>query len=165
MLYRFRQLARALFGRIHAEDWALVCRLLTPSELQLFTRMPRFDQRHCLDVCETLMRAGHTEPALLRAALLHDTGKVDDNGHAIPLLYYGMFVVLLKLAPPVYWQAAKYGRGLLRPFATHASHEQRSARRAIEAQSGADVIAILSDYAARIETPATQALAWADNQN
>ena len=39
-------------------------------------RMPRSDQRHCLDVYETLVRAGYHEEDLLHAALLHDVGKI-----------------------------------------------------------------------------------------
>ena len=37
--------------------------------------MARNDQRHSLNVCATLRQAGHEDPALLTAALLHDAGK------------------------------------------------------------------------------------------
>ncbi len=66
--------------------------LLSPGELLLFERMARFDQRHALDVYHTLLRGGHTDPLLLRAALLHDCGKVANDGQTIPLIYYGLFV-------------------------------------------------------------------------
>ncbi|MBC8163340.1 MAG: hypothetical protein H7Z42_19185, partial [Roseiflexaceae bacterium] len=104
MMYRLRQLRRALAGRIEPSERALVRQLLHAREVALFERMAAFDQRHCLDVCLTLLRGGHQDPAVLRAALLHDVGKVDEAGRPIPLLYYGIFVVLKKFAPALYWR-------------------------------------------------------------
>jgi hypothetical protein len=125
--------------------------------------MPLFDQRHCLDVYQALMRAGHADTYLLRAALLHDCGKVDDGGQPIPLLYYGLFVVLLRLAPQLYHRAARHGRGLLRPFATHAAHEERAVTLARGAGTAPETLAILDDLAAGRETAETLALRWADD--
>lgn len=139
--------------------------LLPAAEQQLFARMPVFDQRHCLDVCQTLERGGYTDPMLLRAALIHDIGKIDDQGQPIPLAYYGLFVVLRKLAPWLYQRAAADGRGLLRPFAVHATHEQRSAESAATAGCSPELVAVLRDYAAKQPTWAAQALAWADDSN
>ena len=165
MHYRLRQLVRALNGRIFPHEQSLVTQLLSTQELALFVSMARFDQRHCLDVCLTLLRAGYSTPALLRAALLHDVGKVDDAGQPIPLLYYGIFVLLKKVAPNLYRHAASNGRGLLRPFATHANHEQRTIKMAMRAGCSRETLAILRDYAHGDETAATQALGWADNVN
>src|SRR5512145_338341 len=122
---RLRQLFAALTAHLSAQEYALVAQLLSPGERKLFALMPRFDQRHCLDVYCTLMRAGYTEPVLLKAALLHDCGKVDDTQRPIPLLYYGAFVIVKRFAPSLYEWAAHNGRGLLRPFAIHRLHEQR----------------------------------------
>lgn len=162
---RLGQLAAALAARLTPADRALVARLLSPAELRLFERMPRFDQRHCLDVYQTLVRGGYSDPLLLRAALLHDCGKVDDDGRPIPLLYYGLFVVLRRGAPSLYGWAARRGRGPLRPFAIHAAHDERSARLAEAAGSPPGLVAILRDYAARRLTGPTAALYWADEQN
>jgi len=155
----------AITARLTPEERALVVQALGPGELMLFERMPRCDQRHCLDVCRTLRAGGYDDPLLLRAALLHDCGKVDDDGRPIPLLYYGIFVVLRRRAPALYERAARAGRGLLRPFAIHAAHEQRSARLAAAAGSSAELVAILNDYADRRPTAQTEALRWADEQN
>src|SRR5262245_50558154 len=92
--YRLRQLFAAAMARLTLEERALVATTLSPGELRLFERMPRYDRRHCLDVYHTLRRGGHNDLMLLRAALIHDCGKVDDAGQPIPLLYYGVFVVL-----------------------------------------------------------------------
>jgi hypothetical protein len=162
--YRLGQLRAALTARLTEEDRALVVAVLSPSELRLFERMARHDQCHCLDVFRLLQRGGYEDPLLLRAALLHDSGKVDDNGRTIPLLYYGLFVVLKWVAPALYFWAARVGRGPLRPFAIHAAHDQRSAHLAEAAGSPPELVATLRDYAERRITERTAALSWADNQ-
>jgi hypothetical protein len=162
--YRLAQFFNALIAHLTAEERALVAAVLSPAELRLFERMPQHDQRHCLDVYRLLLRGGYTDPLLLRAALLHDCGKVDDNGRPIPLLYYGLFVVLQRVAPALYAWAARDGRGPLRPFAIHAAHDARSARMAEAAGSPPELVATLHDYAARRITDRTKALSWADNQ-
>jgi hypothetical protein len=162
--YRLFQLLRALTAQLTPDERAQVAQALSPAELRLFERMPRHDQRHCLDVYQLLLRGGYDDPLLLRAALLHDCGKIDDHGRPIPLLYYGLFVVLKRGAPALYAWAARNGRGPLRPFATHAAHDQRGARMAEIAGSAPEVVATLRDYAERRMTARTQALSWADNQ-
>jgi hypothetical protein len=164
-VYRLRQLRAALLARVTPAERALIAATLTAGELRLFNRMTRFDQRHCLDVYETLVRAGYDDPLLLRAALVHDCGKVAEDGRPIPLLYYGAFVLLQKLAPGLYRRAAASGRSLLWPFALHLQHEERAARLAELAGSPSDLISILRDYAAQRITPQTAALLWADEQN
>jgi hypothetical protein len=163
--YRLRQFFAAAGGHISLEERALVVSRLSPGELRLFERMPHFDQRHCLDVYNTLTRAGHDDLLLLRAALIHDCGKVADDGRTIPLVYYGIFVVLKRLVPAIYRRAAGYGRGPLWPFAVHAVHEQRAALLAEMVGSPPELVAILYDYAAQRLTEHTVALAWADQLN
>ncbi len=162
--YRLSQFLRALTARLTPEERALVAATLSPAELRLFERMPLHDQRHCLDVYRLLRRGGYADPLLLRAALLHDCGKVDDHGRTIPLLYYGLFVVLKRVAPSLYTWAARDGRGPLRPFAIHIAHDERSARMAEAAGSPPDLVATLRDYADQRITERTRALSWADNQ-
>lgn len=163
--YRLRQFGSALLARVVPAERAQVAALLSPAELRLFERMPRYDQRHCLDVCTALRTAGYADPLLLRAALLHDCGKVDDDGRPIALIYYGVFVLLKRLLPGLYHLAARYGRGPLRPFAVHARHDDRSAAMAAAAGSPPALVAILRDYAARRSTPYTLALGQADRQH
>ena len=54
---------------------AVVEQHLDPSQRDLFREMSPIDQRHCLDVFNTLLRQGRSDSDLLRAALLHDVGK------------------------------------------------------------------------------------------
>lgn len=163
--YRLQQFAHALVGRVSPAEHALVAEYLLSGEQRLFAQMSRFDQRHCLDVFHTLARGGNDNPLLLRAALIHDCGKVDDYGRTIPLLYYGLFVVTRRLAPGVYAWAARNGGGPLWPFAVHAVHEERSARMAEQAGSPPQLVAILRDYAGGCKTPDAQALRRADDQH
>jgi hypothetical protein len=162
--YRLLQLFTALTAQLTPEDHALAAAALSQAELRLFERMPRHDQRHCLDVYRLLRRRGYDDSVLLKAALLHDCGKVDDRGRPIPLLYYGLFVVLQRVVPALYAWAARDGRGPLHPFAIHAAHDQRSARMAEAAGSPPELVATLRDYAERRITERTSALSWADNQ-
>lgn len=72
---RIRQFVRYLTGRVSAGELAALRECVTPAQLALFERMHRADQRHGLDVVAALRRAGHRDPDLLLAGLLHDSGK------------------------------------------------------------------------------------------
>jgi len=56
-------------------DLALVDRCLPPEAGELFRVMPRYDQRHALEVLRTLQAHGYDDRDLLAAALLHDAAK------------------------------------------------------------------------------------------
>lgn len=161
--YRLNQFLSALRPHILDEERKLLALELSLAERSLFERMPAFDQRHALDVYATLLCAGERDEVLLKAALLHDCGKVDDQGRSIPLLYYGIFVILAKFAPGLYQRAVHDGRGLLWPFAIHHTHGLRSARLVEQANSSAALVTLLRDYAAGQQTDATRALARADD--
>lgn len=162
---RLHQLLAALTAHISLDEHLMLAMFLSPGEQRLFERMPLFDRRHCLDVYHTLMGAGHRDPHLLKAALLHDCGKVSDQGEAIPLLYYGLFVILKAVAPDLYWRAVRNGRGFFQPFAIHAVHDKRSAELVQLVGGHPDLVAILADYGETCAMPQTRLLAWADEQN
>jgi hypothetical protein len=162
---RLRQFLSAIGARIAPADLAPVEQLLPPAQQQLFLRMPIFDQRHCLDVCATLVARGCDDPLLLRAALLHDCGKVADDGRPIPLIYYGVFVLLRRLSPGLYDRAVRHGRGILRPFAIHADHDRRSAALVAATGGPPELTALLEDYGAGRESAQVLALRAADEAN
>jgi hypothetical protein len=164
-MYRLRQFARALFAYLTLHERILVVEALNDGELLLFERMARFTQRHSLDVYWTLRKMGYDDNALLKAALLHDCGKVDDAGKPIPLLYYGLFVVSQRFFPDWYDRAVANGRGVFHPFIVHAQHERRSVLMTSAMGAGEDVVAILRDYADGVRTAHTAALSYADNLN
>ena len=72
--YRARQYTKGIAARVRPEEAVTVRGLLSPTELALFLRMQRRDQRHSLDLFHALAAEGVSHDALV-AALLHDVGK------------------------------------------------------------------------------------------
>ncbi len=162
--YRARQFFAALRAEVGADERALVARTLTTEERRLFDQMPIYDQRHCLDVYRTLVDAGHSDPLLLRAAIFHDCGKVDDDGMPMSLGWY-ILVTLLKRIPLLYHTAAASGRGPLRPVRIYAEHAWRGAQMAAAAGSPPEIVAILRHYHDPAPTGLAAILQWADEQH
>jgi len=160
LFYRVRQFRAALAARIGPDELVAAQALLTPAEWRLFSMMPRYDQRHCLDVCATLAAAGHADPLLLRAALVHDCGKVDDAGRPMALGWYALATVL-KRAPGLYLLAAR----TVRPVAVYAEHAWRGARMAAAAGSPPEMVEALQHYHDPAPTGRAALLQWADEQH
>lgn len=158
--YRAQQFFAALRARVSAEERALVATTLTPAELRLFEAMPPYDQRHCLDVHHTLAAAGHADPLLLRAALFHDCGKLDDRGRPMSLAWY-VAATLLKRAPAIYLAAAR----LCPPVAIYADHARRGAEMAHAAGSPPAVVAAIRHYHDPAPSGRAALLQWADEQH
>jgi hypothetical protein len=123
---RVRQFTRYVSGRVSAVERGGLSEWLTPAQLDLFNAMHRADQRHGLDVVASLRSAGHRNPDLLLAGLLHDSGK----GHDLHVWHR------------VGWSLAEhYGRGVhgaivrvptfRKAFATLEAHAERSAELAL----------------------------------
>src|SRR5262245_47865828 len=111
LVYRARQFFGAAGARVDAADRAalLAEARLPPALAALFIRMPRPYQWHALNVARRLRAEGHTDPALLQAALLHDIGKWDPATGRRVTLPYRVLTVLLRRLPP--------GRRLVRRLA------------------------------------------------
>ncbi|KYZ75201.1 hypothetical protein AXX12_13615 [Anaerosporomusa subterranea] len=77
---RVKQVLSAIRAEVTPQDAAFVAKHLTQSELELFRQMSLPDQRHCLNVANTVAElAGGlrevNQPVLIKAALLHDVGR------------------------------------------------------------------------------------------
>ncbi len=72
---RIRQFLAAIRAQVGEDEVAVLEQYLDPPQRDLFRRMSPIDQRHCLDVFNTLLQWGYSDPDLLRAALVHDVGK------------------------------------------------------------------------------------------
>lgn len=72
---KIRQTWRHVAGRVGATERRAVAGMLSPAQQALFETMHPADQRHGLDVVDSLRRAGHDEPDLLLAGLFHDAAK------------------------------------------------------------------------------------------
>lgn len=143
--YRVRQFVNALDAyirpltpgeRAEAQAWQ------PESAWPLFDAMPRNDQRHSLNVLRTLHAAGHSEPALMQAALLHDVAK---SSGGVTLLHR-VASVLIKIMWPGWLarmvQAPAPARGDPRyPFWAHANHPHLGAEMA--AAAGCDPLAVM----------------------
>jgi hypothetical protein len=90
--------------------------------------MSRSARQHHLRVMKRLVAAGHHDPALLKAALLHDVGKIR-FAFGLP---QKVIVVLVKWAAPQRYKT--WGQsaptGWKRPFVISAQHPQWSAEMA-----------------------------------
>jgi hypothetical protein len=105
--YRVRQFLRAVVARVSEEELEQISDVLTPASLDLFRSMDVQDQRHGLDVCAALRQAGHANPDLLAAALLHDVGK---SAAWLPVWQRAIIVLVERFAP-----------GMLARVSQHAS--------------------------------------------
>ncbi len=104
--------------------------------------MPRNDQHHSLAVLRTLRAAGHAEPALLQAALLHDAAKA---AAGLTLLHRVAIVLLKAFRPQILhaWAALPQPAqsDLRYPFWAHANHPAAGAD--LAAAAGCDPLAAL----------------------
>ena len=107
-VYRTRQLIGALNPSIGRSERSEAEQLLGPRLWALFESMSKRDQRHCLDVYRTLKEQAHTDPDLLIAALLHDSGKAALAGVKVKLWHRVAYVLLAAGAP---WALRRLARG------------------------------------------------------
>ena len=94
-MHRIRQFGAHVLARVTQEEEGLARRLLPPDAARMFETMPVADRRHALDVTGRLVAAGHDDPDLLCAALLHDAAK----GHRMRLWHRVAGVLLEAVAP------------------------------------------------------------------
>jgi hypothetical protein len=120
LAYRSRQFRGALLMPRRPVTDDLLRPHLSSAQIVLFRRMQPSEQAHAFQVLERLTAAGHADPDLLAAALLHDAGKA-----LAPLsLVDRALVVLARQFLPA--AARRWGsgepRGFFRPFVTAAQH-------------------------------------------
>ena len=151
-----------------------IATVLSEREWVLFRRYSPEDQWHSYRVFCTLKAAGHTQPDLLAAALLHDVGKT-----RLPLTgWERSLIVLAEFLLPE--QAAAWGqgqaRGWRRPFVVRARHPAWGADMARIAGSRPLTVLLIyyhqdtlasADVAemSAAEVQLLRYLQWADDQN
>jgi hypothetical protein len=154
---KVRQASRHLGGRVSPAERAALEAWLGPRQLQLFDSMHRADQRHGLDVVAHLRAAGHDDPELLLAALLHDCSKGPE----------------VRLPHRVAWSLAeRYGSQVERAlgslpgfdaaFGRLRDHAEDSARLALEAGCGERTAELIRHQADPLDGDAGVALHLAD---
>ncbi len=172
-LLRVRQLTRSFRVQDFSQaETALIQSILLAQQFVLFQALPLHEQRHALNVCQTLLKGGYGQDVeLLQASLLHDLGKHDPaTGRTVPRWVKVANVALrttfgpaslLRLArrdQPDSWRYL---------FWLQLSHEKRGARLARNAGSSRRVVALVGGCRTlqRRGDDAAKALKWADDLN
>jgi hypothetical protein len=158
-VYRVEQFLGHLRARVSADEVILAHRLLPVGAHPLFDAMPVADRRHALDVVAQLLDAGHDEPDLLAAALLHDAGK----GRRMRLWHRVSGVLLEAIAPRMLARLASSEiRSWRYPFHLYLHHPQLSADAAADAGCSPRTVALIRGTAPEADASLAAALLVAD---
>ena len=104
MFYRVHQFMKIIFSDIDSSEITWVLDNLPAEACSLFLKQSRSEQRHALDVAQSLMKEKNTLTLsnfqnLLTAALLHDCGK----SKVCNRLWHRVFIVLMQKMPQSIW--------------------------------------------------------------
>jgi hypothetical protein len=157
---KIRQFVRHLTGRVSATERNALATWLTAAQVALFASMHRADQRHGLDVVADLRAAGHDDPELLLAGLLHDASKGPSVGiwHRVAWAlgeHHGAWIHRLAAHLPGFRAALERIR----------EHPDRSAELALAAGSSARTADLIRHQTAPVDPGAGEALRLADGRN
>lgn len=148
---RLRQGLRALTAWSRPVDEALASSVLSPEQMRLFRRMRRGEQLHSLNVLRAVRAAGHRDPDLLVAALLHDVGKTVGPFR----LHERVLVVLVRrLFPTLYhhWGQSE-PRSWRRPFAISLRHPEWSAQMVAGAGGSPRAVELVRRHMEKVPDP------------
>jgi hypothetical protein len=158
-VHRFGQFVTHVTARVRPEELDLARRTLPVGAWQLFDAMPVADRRHGLDVVRRLLAAGHDDPDLLAAALLHDAAK----GSRMRLWHRVAGVLLEVLAPRTLARLALDDpRSWRYAFHLYLHHAPMSAQAAVEAGCPPRVGAFIRGEAVPADASLAAALLAAD---
>ena len=144
ILYRAKQLYRALEASIRSQGKFPLEEYLPPEGVQLFRQMSPGDQRHSLEVFWTLSKGGWGTPELLEVALLHDIGK---GGGKLRIWHRVAITLLRNFAPALLQRIAQDGpRSWRYPFYLHLKHAERGAALAESIGCSAEVVRLIGEH-------------------
>ena len=159
-MHRVGQFVAHVRARVGPEEQAFAHRVLPAGAAALFEAMPVADRRHALDVAARLVAAGHDDPDLLAAALLHDAAK----GRRMRLVHRIGGVLLEAFAPAVLGRLARPDPGSWRyPFHLYLHHADLSAALATGAGSSPRVAAFIRGIGTGDDARLQRALTEADD--
>jgi hypothetical protein len=140
--------------------------LLSPPEWRLLARLTPADRWHALRMRRWLEEQGWSDPDLLRAALLHDAGKADDDGR-VYLAHRVAAVLLAASAPGLLRRLAVRSGGFVRHGLYLATeHPRIGAEQAREAGATERVCWFILHHhdGTILSDPELRALRQADNE-
>lgn len=159
-MHRVGQLVAHVRARVDPAEEVLVRRVLPEAALELWGAMAVADRRHGLDVAEKLLAAGHDDPDLLAAALLHDAAK----GRHMRLWHRVGGVLLEAFAPALLRRLADPdARSWRHGFHLYLHHERMSAELAVDAGCTPRAAGFILGEGADADAPLRHALKAADD--
>jgi putative nucleotidyltransferase with HDIG domain len=161
--HRVGQFWRHASARVSEQERVAVERLLGPSLWPLFAQLPVNDQRHGLDVLETVRRLESQPDRLLQqAALLHDAGKA---GARFSVVERSLTVFLQAASPRLLQVVLRARPGFARRHDIYIDHARIGAERlrAAGAPELAEVVA--EHHASDPASDVTRRLQRADGRN
>lgn len=162
-LHRVGQFWRHASARVDDDERARVHRILGPALAPIFFELPVNDQRHGLDVLDTMDRLVPAPSRLLeQAALLHDAGK---QGAAFSVIDRSLTVFLGAVSPALLRALLARRPAFARRFDIYANHAAVGAER-LRSAGATELAAIVAEHhAARPALEATRQLQRADGRN
>lgn len=124
MFYRVHQFIKIIFFDIDSSEITWALDNLPPEACSLFLKQSRSEQRHALDVAQSLMKEKNTLTLsnfqnLLVAALLHDCGK----SKVYNCLWLRVFIVLMQKMPQSIWSRLERSHTVFaKPLKTASQH-------------------------------------------
>lgn len=161
-MHRVGQFWRHASARVTPEERANAERVLGPLAI-LFFALPVNDQRHGLDVLETVTQLeGQPSHLLQQAALLHDLGKSEAHFSVIER----SLTVFLRAASPKALKALQRSRPeFARRYRMYADHARIGGER-LRSAGAAELAAIVAEHHANApQSDVTRRLQRADRRN
>jgi hypothetical protein len=159
---RVGQFWRHASARVTPEERGSAERILGPLA-RFFLDLPVNDQRHGLDVLETIARLEpEPSPLLQQAALLHDLGKAEAH---FSVIERSLTVFLRAVAPAVLRVLQRSRPIVARRYGIYADHARIGADR-LRAAGAGDLAAIVAEHhATQPQSEVTRRLQRADGRN
>jgi hypothetical protein len=159
---RVGQFWRHASARVTPQERASAERILGPLAA-FFRELPVNDQRHGLDVLETVIRLERQPGQLLQqAALLHDLGKSEAH---FSVIERSLTVFLRAIAPKTLQTLLRSRPAFGRRYGIYADHARIGAER-LRAAGAADLAAIVAEHhVTHPESEVTRRLQRADGRN
>lgn len=166
MFYRVHQFIRAVFPHLDPSDINWAINHLSPEASELFLQQSPIEQRHAIDVAESIIKAKHPLTFyefqnLITAALLHDCGK----SIASIRLWHRVFIVLMLKMPRFFRLSIERGHSVLAfPLKIDTRHALWGGYLAQKAGLNSDVCLLIREH----HTPTTalgRILERADNKH
>lgn len=153
---RVRRFRSHLGARVSPTELVSLATWISREQLALFDSMHPADQRHGLAVVASLRAAGHDEPDLLLAGLLHDAGK--GRTGLLPRVAWS----LGERYGTLVWRGAALFPGMRDTLERLRHHAERSARLAASAGCAARTVELIRNQAAPLDPVLGRALQLAD---